>query len=210
MICAKCKADIEIDSFYCDQCGVEILICPTCKNTKTGKVCTSDGTKLVTAKEFAASKQKRSEATSKTELSSNQPVISTPTQPQVQQVVAQQQSQGTSSDGELTLINNSLNLVLKLKHDDIIGRKQGPYTAQLSAFNQLSGKHAQIKFLQPGGWNIQDLNSSNGTTYNGRKLDPMICSPLANNTKIILANIEFLIQISGGAVADDPDRTVRL
>jgi predicted amidophosphoribosyltransferase len=32
MICPACKNEIERDSFYCDQCGEEILICPACKN----------------------------------------------------------------------------------------------------------------------------------------------------------------------------------
>jgi hypothetical protein len=207
MICAKCKADIEFDSFFCDQCGVEILICPTCRNPKTGKVCTSDGTKLVTAKDFAAMKNAQSNITSKTEVVPDKPIISTPSQP-APQVTSTQAALSTSGVPELKFVNNSLNLTLKLNHEDIIGRKQGPFTPLLSSYNQLSGKHVQIKYLQGAGWNILDLNSSNGTTYNGKKLEPMLLYPLVNNTKIILANIEFLVQITSDEV--DLDKTVRI
>jgi pSer/pThr/pTyr-binding forkhead associated (FHA) protein len=207
MICAKCKADVEFDSFFCDQCGIEILICPTCRNPKTGKVCTTDGTKLVTAKDFAAMKNAQSNITSKTEVVPDKPIINAPTQP-APQVGQTQTPQATSGVSELKFVNNSLNLILKLNHDDIIGRKQGPLAPLLSSYNQLSGKHAQIKFLQGAGWHILDLDSSNGTTYNGKKLQPMILHQLVNNTKIILANIEFLVQISSEEV--DLDKTVRI
>lgn len=51
MLCPFCKMDIEDDSFYCDQCGHEILICPRCNKAGKGKVCTSDGTPLISAKD---------------------------------------------------------------------------------------------------------------------------------------------------------------
>lgn len=28
--CPKCRVEIESDSYYCDQCGVELYICPQC------------------------------------------------------------------------------------------------------------------------------------------------------------------------------------
>lgn len=51
MICAFCKSQIEDDSFFCDQCGKEILVCPKCNNPGKGKVCTKDGTQLIPMKE---------------------------------------------------------------------------------------------------------------------------------------------------------------
>lgn len=54
MLCPFCKADIDGDSNFCDQCGQEILLCPRCNKPGKGKVCTSDGTPLVSAKSRAA------------------------------------------------------------------------------------------------------------------------------------------------------------
>jgi predicted RNA-binding Zn-ribbon protein involved in translation (DUF1610 family) len=51
MICAYCKADIEHDSFFCDQCGEELLICEKCGKPGKGKRCTDDGGKLISAKD---------------------------------------------------------------------------------------------------------------------------------------------------------------
>ncbi|HPN37954.1 MAG TPA: FHA domain-containing protein [Melioribacteraceae bacterium] len=53
MICAYCKADIEHDSFFCDQCGEELLLCEKCGKPGKGKRCTNDGGKLVSAKDKA-------------------------------------------------------------------------------------------------------------------------------------------------------------
>lgn len=50
MVCPFCKVSIDDDSFYCDQCGKEIFICPKCNTPGKGKVCTQDGTPLVSAK----------------------------------------------------------------------------------------------------------------------------------------------------------------
>lgn len=51
--CPKCKCDIESDSYYCDQCGAELYICPQCKTFGKGKRCTQCGTELVRASEYA-------------------------------------------------------------------------------------------------------------------------------------------------------------
>lgn len=51
--CPKCKQLIEDDSWFCDQCGTELMVCPSCRTTKRGMTCNQCGTKLVTAKAFA-------------------------------------------------------------------------------------------------------------------------------------------------------------
>ncbi|HRR95442.1 MAG TPA: zinc ribbon domain-containing protein [Candidatus Ratteibacteria bacterium] len=57
MICVFCKSNIEGDSFFCDQCGKEILICPKCSQPGKGQYCTYDSTLLVTKKYFDSSKK---------------------------------------------------------------------------------------------------------------------------------------------------------
>lgn len=51
--CPKCKQLIEDDSWFCDQCGTELMVCPSCRTIKRGMTCNQCGTKLVTAKAFA-------------------------------------------------------------------------------------------------------------------------------------------------------------
>lgn len=51
--CPKCKLLIENDSWFCDQCGTELMVCPSCRTIKRGMTCNQCGTKLVTAKAFA-------------------------------------------------------------------------------------------------------------------------------------------------------------
>lgn len=51
--CPKCKQLIEDDSWFCDQCGTELMVCPSCRTIKRGMTCNQCGTKLVTAKTFA-------------------------------------------------------------------------------------------------------------------------------------------------------------
>ena len=50
MICAFCNAQIDDDSFFCDQCGEEILVCELCGEPGKKKRCTKDGQLLVPAK----------------------------------------------------------------------------------------------------------------------------------------------------------------
>lgn len=45
--CPKCKEQIEADSWFCDQCGTELFVCPQCKELRKGKRCTTCGTPLV-------------------------------------------------------------------------------------------------------------------------------------------------------------------
>ena len=51
--CPKCKQMIDDDSWFCDQCGTELMVCPNCKAVKRGIRCNTCGTKLISAKDFA-------------------------------------------------------------------------------------------------------------------------------------------------------------
>lgn len=50
--CPKCKAEIDADSFFCDQCGEELMMCPKCKEPRKGKRCSQCGSVLVAAKDL--------------------------------------------------------------------------------------------------------------------------------------------------------------
>ena len=51
MKCYNCKSEIDDDSLYCDQCGCEIYLCPSCgtPGKGMGKRCGRCGTPLVRA-----------------------------------------------------------------------------------------------------------------------------------------------------------------
>ena len=216
MICPSCKSEIDRDSFFCDQCGNQILICPTCKNPGKGKRCTQDGGKLIPAKDFGTQQTTTTQTTE-----DKKPVTSGATQtqqPQYQQffvgtnipVPQPGQPAGmTASAGEnkLTLINNTLGIKINLQGEDIIGRKAGNFISVFGKFNQISGKHARVTFDERTGFFITDLGSSNGTKYNGAPLVPNQPQLLANKGRLLLANIEFIVEIE---TPQDSDATVRV
>lgn len=52
MKCPYCKEMIDDDSWFCDQCGKEIKICPECHLPKRGTECPACGADLVSAKDI--------------------------------------------------------------------------------------------------------------------------------------------------------------
>jgi hypothetical protein len=206
MNCPFCKSDIEQDSFFCDQCGNELFICPQCKNLAKGKRCTQDGSKLVSLKEFKG-------ASKPAAIVENKPEAQTIPTPEVKPVNVEPQVKPVqvfptaSEQRKMKLINHSLNINIELENGDIIGRKAGKFSTQFGKLNQISGKHAQVIYDQVKGWCIIDLGSSNGTKYNGVPLSPSVPQKIENQTKVILANIEFIILFDEPA---DDDRTVRI
>lgn len=206
MNCPFCKSDIEQDSFFCDQCGNELFICPQCKNLAKGKRCTQDGSKLVSLKEFKGASKPAAIVDSKPEA---QTIPSLEVRPvNIEPLVKPVQVFPTASEQKkMKLINHSLNINIELENGDIIGRKAGKFSAQFGKLNQISGKHAQVIYDQVKGWCIMDLGSSNGTKYNGVPLSPSVPQKIENQTKVILANIEFIILFDEPA---DNDRTVRI
>jgi len=243
MICPSCKSDIDRDSFFCDQCGNEILICPTCKNPGKGKRCTQDGGKLIPAKDSGT--QQTTTNTQTAEYIKPAATEAQPTaQPQYQKhfvgtnipvpqpggptatskpdadsdyepsyvgsktPFTQQASASPGPEGNLlTLKNNTLGIKIDLQNGDIIGRKAGGFTSVFGKLNQISGKHAQILFDSARGFSIMDLGSSNGTKYNGAPLIPNQPQVLSNNGRLLLANIEFIVEI---ITPQNEDATVRV
>lgn len=52
MKCPFCKAIIDDDSWYCDQCGTALKFCPECRQPKRGTECAACGADLVSAEAF--------------------------------------------------------------------------------------------------------------------------------------------------------------
>jgi hypothetical protein len=177
MVCPYCKIDIADDSFYCDQCGQEILVCPKCNKSDKGKMCTSDGTQLDAMKSRTGTPVV-SAVESIASAGSFAPSVSVP----------------VDSCG-LKLINKNIGIDLKIQRDAVIGRTIGDFADIFSKYSQVSGKHCQIKFDSQKGWTVTDLNSTNGTKYNNMPLKPFQPQLITDKSFLLIANIEFYIEV---------------
>jgi hypothetical protein len=208
--CAYCQSQVEDDSFFCDQCGKEIMICMECGRTGQGKCCDEDGSDLVSARSKAGAEN--TSGSQRTDNLQNNPVIQSkeqevpianpqPPTPNPQPTTLNPQP---SSPG-LKLVNSNLGLALDISSGEIIGRNTGPYSSKLAGFPGISGKHLVFHYDTNSGWTFKDLGSSNGTKYNKNNKDWQntaiaainVSTPVENKSYILIANVEFVIQIDG-------------
>lgn len=195
MECPFCNQYIDDDSFFCDQCGQELMVCPVCKKPGKGKACIYDGNKLVAAKSLSQP----------TTSNSDSPVaknIATTIQSPVQQYP------------RLLLTNAKLGIQVSIADSDIVGRKSGNHVKAFENLNQISGAHAQFNYTN-GRWMVTDLNSTNGTKIAQQQrnwdaiesLIPNKPEPINPNGFLLLANIEFQVVIE---LPDKSDKTQRI
>ena len=187
MICPKCKAEIEADSFYCDQCGQEIRYCQSCHKLGKGNRCTACGGRMVSASECV----KQSELSPSAGISYGT-LSSVPETMQSGDVATMK----VPVTVRLILSNGLMGITIEGVDGAIIGRRQGIYCAQFSRFPYVSGTHAQLKFDSVQyKWTITDMNSSNGTKYNGNPLEPNIPCVLENGATVQLANVMLTVAV---------------
>jgi len=208
--CAYCQSQVEDDSFFCDQCGKEIMICMECGRTGQGKCCDEDGSDLVSAQSRASAENKS--VSQQTDNLQNNPVIQSRDQdvstanPQPSTLNPQPPTPNSQPSAPgLKLINANLGLTLDITSGEIIGRNTGPYSSKLAGFPGISGKHLVFSYDAKSGWTFKDLGSSNGTKYNKNNKDWQNTAitaintsiPVENKSYILIANVEFVIQIDG-------------
>ena len=138
MKCQNCKSSIDDDSWFCDQCGAKIYLCPECltPGKGEGKRCGMCGSKLVTPEELAGAKDGAPQKPRK-------PAAAT------------------------KLVCRQENITLELQNGAVLGRLEGPYQAMLSRLEFVSARHAQL-WAEGDKWIISDLGSRNGTAVNGQ------------------------------------------
>ena len=181
--CPFCGIEIENDSFYCDQCGEELRICPSGHGFKKGKICNECGTKLVEAKSSAGNQTQADTKPQATTASAPQattasvPQATIAGQPPVADVPAQQPEAAEKTVRPTAapiepkcLVSSALNATLDLKDGAIIGRKAGDFVGVFANQGYISGTHARLQKNASGVWEVVDLDSSNGTFLNGQKL----------------------------------------
>lgn len=153
MKCNNCKQHIDDDSWFCDQCGTRIYICPECHipGKGEGKRCGMCGTKLVSAESLASGKNtgpEKPEEPPKAPADDSRASAHTPPAPATRLVCRQE------------------NMTLQLQNGAVLGRLEGPYQHMLSRLEYVSARHAQL-WQEGDHWIISDLGSRNGTAVNG-------------------------------------------
>lgn len=145
MKCPFCKAMIDDDSRFCDQCGKELKFCPECRQPKRGTECPACGADLVSAEAFF-----------------------TPT-PQTKPSTKPEPQPEPKTAAPTFLEGDGLKLTLK---EGVFGRTTGIYP-EFSTSIYISGRHGELRCVD-GQWQLRDLGSHNGTFVNGVKLSPNV------------------------------------
>jgi predicted RNA-binding Zn-ribbon protein involved in translation (DUF1610 family) len=171
--CPKCKAEIEDDSFFCDQCGEELLICQDCNVFGKGKRCTRCGKPLVSVRSLTKPSPTVGKviSTGKT-IRPQVPPKATPTR----------------------LVSTDPPLRLALEADVVIGRRSGGFAEVFSSQSFMSGKHASLQKNKDGNWEVTDLDSTNGTFLNGDRLKANVPVQFQVGDFIRFANVEFKVE----------------
>lgn len=181
--CPRCKEEIDNDSLYCDQCGQEILFCVSCHRPGKGKRCTFCGGRM---------DKPNAQPHPMDEEDSNMGL-----QHVTIRETANPNTLGSRRSGipQMFLVNDSLHMRLAAKDGAILGRNAGEYKHLLAPLSYISGQHARLNYMPGSGWCIVDLHSSNGTSVNRRRLMSDMPALLRRDDRILLANVEFRIEI---------------
>lgn len=143
MKCFECKADIDDDSLFCDQCGTKIYLCPDCRvpGKGEGKRCGLCGKKLVAAEALT---------------SGNSP-----------QDAGQTVQEPPRAQCPTRLVCRAERITLNLQNGAVLGRLEGPYQRDLGRLEYISARHAQV-WQEADHWILSDLGSRNGSAVNGQ------------------------------------------
>ena len=213
--CPKCQAEIEEDSLYCDQCGVELFVCPSCGTLGKGKRCTRCGQPLVAKKNAMSSPASAASPaitpppaspTSTTDIhklfnntATSAPVVSPaqPAQPETSTSATVRPGETpkpatpkSTPPGHLVCQNPPLRLLVT---DVLIGRREGGYASVFAAHGMVSGRHATLNQTPNGDWQVTDLGSTNGTRLNGTPLAPNVPTVIHVGDTLSIANLDFQV-----------------
>ncbi len=215
--CPKCKQIIDDDSWFCDQCGTELMVCPNCKAVRRGIRCNTCGTKLVSAKDFAQNNGVLGSSTTPPSGGVNRPTGGTQASTGgMQAPTGRVQTLGTSVNGAQQqstdctlrpgvqppqpsgaslprpdhLVCQSPRLRLGVGNGAVIGRR-GDYAQAFAGQGFVSGLHARLQFNALGELELVDLGSTNGTFVNGVKLSPNVPKVICIGDSISFAGMEF-------------------
>jgi hypothetical protein len=199
MQCLSCSEVIDDDSCYCDMCGTELRICPTCKTPVAGKCCTQCGTPSILAASRSASRDVRG--------------VPDVAPDQLRRTSGAASTRADVSGGRrrlsdiepvrgpvprLRLRNKNLGIDLEIADNSTIGRTTGGYVAIFGSFKEVSSRHCSFSHDPIMGWCVTDLGSTYKTQYNSRTLAPNLPQAIGDGTFLKIANLEFFVSIGAG------------
>ncbi len=184
--CPFCDKEIESDSFFCDQCGKELMVCPVGHGFKKNKMCNECGKPLATAKSKQAVSPAHLEKSQVMEAPVEKEKAPQASESTIRQVVQPKVPQ--------FLVSKELNASLPLQDGAVIGRKTGNYLHIFSTQGYVSGTHARLHRKKSGEWEIVDLDSTNGTFLNGVQLIPNQSAPFSLGDTIAFYDLKFIVE----------------
>jgi hypothetical protein len=208
LACPTCKADIDDDSFYCDQCGAELLKCGRCGFVGKGKVCPHDRTPLMPAKALAGGSPppaSKSMTPAGAGTSAVGPAPTMPLPPAAQPAISAASTAGpglspspavAAAPGQVLCLRSAAHGgVLRPASGDVLGRRFGPHAAVLSRFSQISSNHLELRRDGNGVWFAKDMNSFNHSFYNGAQLAPQQEQRLDAGGLLSLGDVAFIVSL---------------
>ena len=210
MDCPHCKASLDDDSAFCDQCGAEILRCSQCGRPGKGKRCIHDGKPLVSA--ASAPGAPGPVAAPAVSVTTPLPAPSAAPAPTAQppgplpMPAAPPSAHPATAGAPAATVPVSAAMRLRLhcaqhgidfrpEPGAVLGRRAGNHAALFASLAQISGKHAEIQQPAPGQWTVTDLGSTNGTRVNGAKLTPQTPQALNPGAVLTLADVAFNVSL---------------
>lgn len=198
--CPNCKADIDDDSFHCDQCGVELMKCGRCGFFGKGKFCPHDRAPLMSAKVLASGTAMASTKSAPASVAGTAPMggatpqapVTPPPSPASPAPVAT--ASVPAGPAKILCLRSAANSVeLRPASGDLLGRRNGPHAGLLGRFSQISSSHLEVRRDAGGHWYVKDLNSFNHSFYNGVKLTPQQEQQLHPGATLSLADVAFSV-----------------
>ena len=205
MKCPFCQSIIEDDSRWCDQCGKELMFCPSCRVPRKGSSCPACGELLVSGNRFFASGLPDGQkvpaaasvspapapaaAPSPTPAAAAGSTIATPgPMPSPTATLAEPTAAATPG---LFLSGNGMRLAVR---EGVFGRKGGVFP-ELSSCGYISGTHGELKFFpNEDCWGIRDCGSTNGTFINGNRLEKNKWYTLKAGYRLRIATLDFNVE----------------
>jgi predicted RNA-binding Zn-ribbon protein involved in translation (DUF1610 family) len=188
--CASCKAGIDEDFWFCDQCGVELFKCSQCGRLGKGKRCIFDGKPLVSLKSAANGDARPAQAAPAPTAAA--PAAATPAATTRVAATAAAPAAPTPQ-GRLRLFNSAAGISLYPSSGDVLGRRNGPHAGELARFDQISSNHLKLQQWPDGHWSAVDLNSTNHSFYDGRQLEAFKDQELAPGSTLMLGDVVFQV-----------------
>ncbi len=183
--CPYCGADIEDDSWFCDQCANQLHRCPDCGRFCKGRFCPKCGRPTQLASEAVAPQQPKPQPQTPQPQQPQQQSYRPPAPPQQppQPIPRPTTNPGIPGTGTCIpgagqapaqrLVCHAMGVTLQLMPGAIVGRVNGNYAMQLGSFQYISGTQARLDF-NGAQWSITDLGSRNGTAVNGVPCAPTL------------------------------------